>query len=85
MVKKLSSILVIVILVVIGKFWIGVFEHDEFYYNDVFIKHRAIWKTYFYSPRGMSDLKLSEMTQEEQTEQILFDQFVISNFYSNNN
>ena len=69
---------------IIAKFWIGVYQHDEFSNEKyMFVKHRAIWKTYFYSPRGMSDLKLSEMTDEEQFEQRLFDEFIIENQFSN--
>ncbi|WP_339625816.1 hypothetical protein [uncultured Winogradskyella sp.] len=77
---KKSSIVLLLLILLISKFWIGVFEHDEFNYKVIFIKHRAIWKTYFYSPRGMSDLKIKDLTVKEQTEQILFDEFVVSNF-----
>lgn len=75
--KKLNLVVLIIALLVLSKFWIGVYEHDEFHNERIFVKHRAIWKTYFYSPRGMSDLKLSEMTVEDQAEQKLFDEFVL--------
>lgn len=79
---KLSSILLISILVVIGKFWLGVYEHDEFSSKHLFIKHRAIWKSYFYSPIGMSDSLLPNFPSEKQKEQMLFDEFVSSKGHS---
>lgn len=66
-------------ILIVGKFWIGIYTHDEFGGNNIFIKHRPIWKTFFYSPRGMSDLKLSEMSIDKQNEQKLFDEFVLEN------
>ena len=76
--KKVIKISVVTIgILVFLKFWVGVYEDDEFYERNLFIKHRPIWKTYFYSPRGMSDLKLSEMTEEKRKEQLLFDEFIL--------
>lgn len=66
-------------ILIVGKFWIGIYTHDEFGGNNIFIKHRPIWKTFFYSPRGMSDLKLSELSIDKQNEQKLFDEFVLEN------
>lgn len=65
----------------LAKMWVGVYDHDEFSERYIFIKHRPIWKTYFYSPRGMSDLKLEDMSKEQQHEQKLFDEFVIDGVY----
>jgi hypothetical protein len=77
--RKSLIILTVVGILILLKFWIGIYTHDEFGEKHVFIKHRPIWKTYFYSPRGMTDLKLSEMSEEKQYEQKLFDEFVIEN------
>lgn len=77
--KKKTRIILIIGILIVSKFWIGIFTNDEFGGKDVFIKHRPIWKTFFYSPRGMSDLKLSEMSTDEQNEQRLFDEFVLDN------
>ena len=74
-----KMIFLIIGILIFAKFWIGVYKHDEFGGDNIFIKHRPIWKTFFYSPRGMSDLKLSEMSIENQNEQKLFDEFVIEN------
>ncbi|WP_369995670.1 hypothetical protein [Winogradskyella sp.] len=76
--KRIVLVFSVVLLLVLGKFWIGIYEHDEFGSEHIFIKHRAIWKTYFYSPVGMSDLLISDLTIEKQKEQILFDEFVSS-------
>jgi hypothetical protein len=77
--KKISPILLIIGILILSKFWIGIYTHDEFGGKHLFLKHRAIWKTHFYSPRGMSDLKILEMLDKEQYEQKLFDEFVIEN------
>lgn len=77
--KKISKLLFGSILLLGIKFWIGIYAHDEFGNNVLFIKHRPIWQTFFYSPRGMSDLKLEEMSYEKRKEQLLFDEFVIEN------
>ncbi|AXO79965.1 hypothetical protein DZC78_06040 [Olleya aquimaris] len=77
--RKTGIIISIIGILIVSKFWIGIFTHDEFGGKIIFIKHRPIWKTFFYSPRGMSDLKLSEMSTEMQNEQRLFDEFVLEN------
>ena len=78
--KRKTGILILIIgILIVSKFWVGIYTHDEFGGKNIFIKHRPIWKTFFYSQRGMSDLKLSEMSTEKQNEQILFDEFVLEN------
>lgn len=52
------------------------YEHDEFNENYYFVKHKPCWKWRFYSPRGMSDLTLEDMTKEEQYEQKMFDEYI---------
>lgn len=59
------------------KFWMGYYMHDEFGDMYIFIKHRPLFKTYFYSPRGMSDLKLSDMSAKQREEQIYFNEFIL--------
>lgn len=54
----------------------GVYIHDEFADKHLFLKHRPIWKWKFYSPIGMSDLKIEELSKEERIEQKYFDEFV---------
>ena len=78
--KPIRSILIIIFFIIVGKFWIGIYTHDEFNSSHIFIKHRAIWKTFFYSPRGMSDLELSEMSPSQQFEQEMFDEFILSKY-----
>lgn len=75
--KRNSILLLIFIFALIAKFWIGIYTHDEFGGKILFLKHRPIWQTFFYSPRGMSDLKTSEMSSKKQKEQLLFDEFIL--------
>lgn len=77
--RKQRILLLLLVFVILTKFSVGVYEDDEFPENHLFIKHRPIWKTFFYSPRGMSDKKLTQMTKEDQKEQILFDEFILEN------
>lgn len=58
------------------RFFCGVYTHDEFCDDYFFIKHRPVWKWSFYSPIGMSDTKMEELSKEEQIEQKYFNEFV---------
>lgn len=77
--KKVLIIASSILFLFTLKFCVGIFKHDEFGYNVVFIKHRPIWKTYFYSPRGMRDWELNDMPAEIKHEQVMFDEFVLEN------
>ena len=74
--KKAIIIFILGLILILSKFWLGIYEDNEFGEKRVFIKHRPIWKTYFYSPRGMRDVKLSQMSEERRVEQLMFDEFV---------
>ncbi len=77
MMKKIISASVFIIIIITSlRFWIGIYRHDEFNNTHLFLKHRPIWKWKFYSPTGMSDLKINEMTPAQQQEQRLFNEFV---------
>lgn len=75
--RKVVILLLTISILILSKFWVGIYTHDEFGGKHIFIKHRAIWQTFFYSPRGMSDMKLEDMSAERQKEQKLFDEFVL--------
>ncbi|MBF4486738.1 hypothetical protein [Flavobacterium sp. CSZ] len=62
--------------VLIVRLFLGVYEHDEFAESHLFVKHRPTWKWKFYSPQGMSDTKLEELTEEKQIEQKYFNEFI---------
>ena len=71
----ISILLTITIISIRLKF--GVYCHDEFVWEKhLFIKHRLTWKWKFYSPIGMSDMTLDDLTDEQREEQILFYEFV---------
>ena len=57
-----TTIVISVILSI--RFFCGVYIHDEFGEKHLFLKHRPIWKWKFYSPIGMSDLKMEELSKE---------------------
>lgn len=71
--------LILFIIIFAGIFirlFAGVYIHDEFGETHFFIKHRPIWKWIFRSPVGLSDLKIEDLTKDDQKEQILFDEFI---------
>ncbi|TDO20937.1 hypothetical protein [Pedobacter duraquae] len=69
-----SSIFLLFLLV--GRLYTGIYKDDEFDDSYFFIKNAPAWKWHFYSPRGMSDLKLIDMTVAQQNEQIMYDRYI---------
>jgi len=67
---------ILVTLLLVMRLFCGIYQHDEYPESHFFIKHRPVWKWYFYSPIGMSDLKYSDLTKEQQKEQDYFDEFI---------
>lgn len=75
--KKSLRILIPALVAIFSVYlFCGVYAHDEFGGNHFFIKHRPILKWKFYSPTGMSDLELKDLSEEKRREQILFDEFI---------
>ncbi len=75
--KKLKYWFSIVIIVVFFlKFFIGIYQHDEFSEHHIFFKHRPIWKSYFWSPIGMSDKNLDALPQNLYREELYFNEFI---------
>lgn len=74
--KTRAYIILLLILLFVGRFFSGVYEDDEFNEKYFFIKNSPTWKWYFYSPRGMSDQKLEEMTPDQQKEEQMFEKYV---------
>jgi len=76
--KKKISVLILIsgIGFLTIRLFCGVYEHDEFAETNVFIKHRPTWKWRFYSPIGMSDMKMEELLKEKQIEQQYFNEFI---------
>ena len=66
-----------VMLLVMLKGWLGIYEEDEFGTHHLFIKHRPVWQTYFYSPRGMSDLEPHQMGPTQRRDQGRYDEFIL--------
>ncbi|QSW90360.1 MULTISPECIES: hypothetical protein [Flavobacterium] len=74
--KKISVLILIFGIVLTIRLFCGVYEHDEFAETNFFIKHRPTWKWRFYSPIGMSDMKIEELSKERQIEQQYFNEFI---------
>lgn len=74
--KKIVIGVFIFAIAITIRFFCGVYRHDEFGENHFFIKHIPIWKWYFYSPQGMSDLKFEDLSKEKQIEQKYFNEYI---------
>ena len=76
--KKISILVSIFIAGLVTRLFCGVYIHDEFAEKHFFIKCRPSWKWKFYSPIGMSDLKMEDLSKEQQIEQKYFNEFIIN-------
>jgi hypothetical protein len=74
--NKISIGIFIFAIVLTIRLFCGVYIHDEFLERHFFIKHRPSWKWTFYSPLGMSDKKIEQLSEENQAEQKYFNEFV---------
>jgi hypothetical protein len=63
------------LLFLITWLFVGIFRDDEFNEPALFVKHTPSFKISFYSPTGMSDLKLADLSPEAQKEALAFEKF----------
>jgi hypothetical protein len=70
---------VLIFFAISFRFYFGIYVHDEFGDKNLFLKHRPVWKWKFYSPIGMSDLKIKDLTIEKQIEEKDYDEFIRKN------
>lgn len=70
------TLFIIIVVGIIIRLFAGKYIHDEFGETHFFVKHRPTWKWSFRSPVGQSDLKIEDLTKDDQKEQILFDEFI---------
>ncbi len=78
MTEKLNKYLLAgMILLLISWLFTGIYRDDEFYEPDIFIKYRPTFKMMFYSPIGMQDLDVNDLSAELQKEEIAFQEFVV--------
>lgn len=73
---KLYFLLALIGSALLVRLFFGVYIHDEFGDTEVFVKHRPVWKWEFRSYLGSSDLDITDLSPEQQTEQRYFDEFV---------
>ena len=71
------TIFFIIIIALVVRLFCGIYIHDEYKEQNLFIKHKPSWKWKFYSPSGMSELKFEEMTEEQKAEQKYWDEFIV--------
>jgi len=85
--RKKKNIFFIIVLIIFFRFWIGIYADAEFGGKYPFIKHKPIWKFFFYAPLGMSDETLDNLTKIKQKEQLLYEEFIYwdTNNHSLNN
>lgn len=74
--KKIGIGIFIFAIVLTIRLFCGVYLHDEYPEEYFFVKHRPTWKWRFYSPIGMSDRRIEELSKERQIEQQYFNEFV---------
>jgi hypothetical protein len=77
--KRFFGGIILFIIIALFRLFFGVYVDDEFGDESLFIKHRPIWKWKFYSPIGMSDLKMEDLTKEKQIEEKYYDEFIRKN------
>ena len=75
-IRTLKFLIIAFILAIIIRLFFGVYIHDEFGDPYIFIKHRPTWKWKFYSPLGMSDLDINDLSETKKLEQLLFNEFI---------
>jgi hypothetical protein len=63
---------------------VGLFRDDEFYEPSMFTKYRPTFKVNFYSPIGMQDLELKDLSPDKQIEEKSFQEFIMKQHIQNN-
>lgn len=79
--RTLKYLIPIMVFLLLIRLFCGVFKDDEFNDNYFFIKKYPTFKWYFHSPRGMSDLKLNEMSKNQSFEQVMYDKYVTGRLF----
>lgn len=74
--EKIFSVLILIFIGILFRLFVGVYTNDEFGGNHLFIKHRPTWQGHFYSPVGLSDMTMKDLTDEQK----YWDEFVVGQF-----
>jgi hypothetical protein len=74
--KALIIICSCLMLALIVRLFCGVYVHEEYGDDVFFVKQKPTLKWRFYSPIGMTDLKMEQLAPEQQEEQKAFDTYV---------
>lgn len=77
--KKVVLGTLTITFILLFRLFVGMKVNEEFCEKELFLKHRPTWKWKFYSPIGMSDLKLKDLSKEKQVEEKYYEEFVRKN------
>ncbi len=58
------------------RLYFGIYTNDEFGDKHLFMKHRPTLKWKFYSPIGMSDMRIQELPKDKKFDEKNFEEFV---------
>lgn len=83
-IKLYIHIILGAVFLILTWLFVGFFRDDEFSEPNFFLKHRPTFKVNFYSPTGMEDFELSELSAEREAEQIAYNEFVAKQLFQNN-
>jgi len=72
------------VFIILTWLFVGLYRDDEFYEPDLFTKHRPTFKVNFYSPIGMQDLELNDLTPDRRLEEKAFQEFIVERNIQNN-
>ena|SRR5688572_10549171 len=64
--------------------FVGIYRDDEFFEPHIFTKYRPTFKIGFFSPIGMQDLNIENLSADKQAEEIAFQEFVIERHQQKN-
>ena len=73
-----------IVFVLLTWLFVGLFRDDEFYELTLFTKYKPTFKVIFFSPIGMQDLSLNDLSAKNQLDEIAFDEFIIKQQLQNN-
>lgn len=74
--------MIIVVLMVIAKFSIGLYQFQSPSRTEIFIKPFPVWKSIFYSPLNKENKTYQELTEDEEYEQKMFDIYAYKHLLS---
>lgn len=78
-----SKIKLSIVFILVTWLFTGIYQDDEFYEYDIFLKYRPTFQYHFRSPLGMQDMPEGYPT-DLMMEQAAFDEFINQEHWSDN-